>query len=58
MGIREIQENFITKTSWIVKSGQVGGIIVYAVNMNMKKTLCEQFEFCYIHDKRNKALDA
>ena len=50
----EIQEYFITKTPWKVKSGQVGGIIVNAVNM--RQTLCKQFETCYINNQQNKVL--
>lgn len=51
------QEYFITKTPWrVANSGQVGGVILHAVNM--RKTLCEQFDSCYINNQENKALDA
>lgn len=52
----EFQEYFITKTPWMDKSGQVGGIILHAVNM--RKTLCEQLESCYINNQENKFLAA
>jgi hypothetical protein len=52
----EFQEYFITKTPWMDKSGQVGGIILHAVNM--RKTLGEQLKSCYINNQENKFLAA
>lgn len=51
----EIQEYFITKTLWKVKSGQVGGIIVNAINM--RHTICKQLATCYINNQKNQYLD-
>ena len=52
----EFQEYFITRTPWRDKSGQISGTILHAVNM--RKTLCEQLESCYINNQENKFLAA
>lgn len=51
----EMQEYFITRRPWMIAPDQVGGVIINAINI--KQTLCKQFNTCYANNQLERILE-